>query len=87
MPTYEITCSFAGPAAGTPGEALDRLLHTVSAMREEGIDIDHEGSTIHANNGGESPTLEARLAAPTAGVVGRQLCRARLPAGGIRRVS
>lgn len=86
MPTYDVTCTLANPEHSTPGDAIDRLLETTSRMREEGVRIDHRYSTISERPDGDVPQIDIRFRASTEGVVGWHLCRARLPAGGIRRV-
>lgn len=86
MPTYEVTCTFDGSGYGTPGIAIDRLLNTIGAMRAEGVEIDHRDSTIESDGDNSVTEMNTRFTAPTEGIVGWHIYRARLPASGIRRV-
>jgi hypothetical protein len=86
MPTYEITCTIGGWDCDSAGEAVDRSLDALDSLRDEGVDIEHDRSTIRAAEDGTATEVVTRLSAPTAGTVGRHVCLARLPASGIRRV-
>lgn len=86
MPTYEVICAFDGLGGGTPGGAINRLLDTTASMREEGVDITHHEVTIGSEQDGTALEMSARFTAPTEGIIGWHVCRARLPACGIRRI-
>ena len=86
MPTYEVTYAFDGLGGRTPGGAIDRLLDTTASMRDEGVDITHHEVTLEIEQNGTTPQMSARFAAPTDGIVGWHVCRARLPACGIRGI-
>lgn len=86
MPTYEVTCTFADAGYDSLGGALDRSLATVGAMRNDGVEIEHRESTVSTEGDGSAPTMNVRFAAPSEGIVGWHVCRAHLPASGIRRI-
>lgn len=86
MPTYEVTCTFNGGVSGTPGGAINRLLDTIDSMRDEGIEITHQKATIKNIEDGTASEMNVRFTAPTEGIVGWHVCRAQLPACGIRRI-
>lgn len=86
MPTYEVTCAFGGPVSPTPGNAIDRVLNTTSAMREEGIEIFHRNTTIDSNGDESNQMMISRFTAPTEGIVGWHVFRAQIPVCGIIRV-
>lgn len=86
MPTYEVTCAFDGPASPTPGNAIDRVLDTTSAMREEGVEIYHRNTTLNSTGDSSDRTMITRFTAPTEGIVGWHVWLARIPVCGINRV-
>ena len=86
LTTYEVTCSFDGPAGPTPGIAIDRVLDTTNTMREEGVEIYHRDTTISSTGENANRIMVSRFAAPTEGIVGWHLFRARVPVSGIKRV-
>lgn len=86
MPTYEVTCALDGQGGGTPGGAINRLLETTASMREEGVEITHNEVTIGSDRDGSTSEMSARFTAPTEGIIGWHVWRARLPVCGIRRI-
>ncbi|MFT4883982.1 MAG: hypothetical protein ACI8U4_001495 [Natronomonas sp.] len=86
MTTYEVTCTFDGAGSPTPGNAIDRMLNTTSTMRDEGVEIYHRDTTINSNEDGSNRMMISRFTAPTEGIVGWHVFRARIPVCGINRV-
>ena len=82
MQTYEVTCT----GESSPGDAIERLRETTDEMQAEDVAIGHQRTTITERPDGDAPQIDVRFRAATQGVVGWHLCRARLPAGGIRRI-
>lgn len=82
MQTYEVTCT----SERSPGDAIDRVRETTTEMQAEDVPIDHQRTTVTERPDGDGPQIDVRFRAATQGVVGWHLCRARLPAGGIRRI-
>lgn len=86
MSTYEVTCAFDGPVSPTPGIAIDRILDTITEMHAEGVEIYHRDTTLSTNGDESNRLMISRFTAPTEGIVGWHVFRARLPVCGITRI-
>lgn len=86
MPTYEATYTFGGHTTHGRADSMERLLAAVDEFQDDGVDLDHLGTTVTLDATGRVELVVSRYRASTQRYVGWHGWVAQLPVSGIRRL-